>query len=1594
MKDLLILLILPVDSGEYKQAFKNFSETIIDDEDTVIILQWLLHSTKIIQTGMKPPEIVLDRLSKVNIFECAPDSYQISIIEQVFSDLISKGNAVQLKMVAELLDLFVKLVDIKAKDTVRQLFYVALCTRFYYGYLVGRSKGIENIDIAYHYSKLTIEQINDAVSKFFAQEIAQLPSYLPKILRDSFELLREFLWSNDLSIRLQARETCETCSIPLSLPHMISLAIDGIKTSEFSEKLLEEEKHDKKGPFLVIGATGCGKSTLINYLCGTQYLRKKHPKTLIPYLYPRENQGVAAARVGYGQSSQTLYPKLIKHVNGLAFVDLPGFGDNRSGNQKGCASLGVPLANHTLGYIQGIIIVLEYEMTNISSGGRGRQFRELAQNLSMFFSDSFYQQKEVPVFFVFTKLTEPDQFESFDSNLIRKSIPNRINELLKVYGEPHSEIDKKKQVLLENEAIYQDLEMRINALRQIIEFKDRDISHVSYKAYAVSSGSGIIGYTSAFLALIQKGQTEHSIETAVNSNLNKLNTKLNLSEDAKDKVSAVLKRAIKNSDPQHISEEIQRCIDEWKTESLKMGEKINQIQIELEGLVGQQMILTLINSSPNRIYIMRGHECKQTEDDDDDKMRLLKDLHEVNQKQCSNHPIPNIFKFSPNNPEFEYVTAWILKFITSNNFHLARLRNLPQDIQFHKEEIAYISKEIKTAEDSLTTYLDPTINKETKLNCLEGELNANLNLLEQQQKKSLDLIAQIRANEEEIEKIKKGPQFEYGSYAVIDKRNIVSAYFRVRTRIIYTFPNENHNIPIQRVEISLVTSEDKNRIYFKNPILISNVEGGTDTGLIAHDDQLSMHFVNDNPKILECKAVEPYLLSPGCYQISECDLSRGKLVVSYDSQFDVGTYYNTGADGIFAVRCFVNSEDLPSNSKTIQDFENDNSKKTGELGNVAVEKQKLKEKRKRLQTEQEVTNSGILNKEKIENIKKRLIELDIRPDNFIKKYLVRNSEEFEALLWVLNSANAPYLAQINYWKEDDFLKAGVDCLSPSTWKILVGESEEKIQQAKNSNKFNIPSDYRFNGLSQKKFFNSILELVQGRGLSIVSIVNLIKEAISNFDKRHINENSLSAKLKKSSDQLMFFDYLYHRLYNDFLNKHLYYEAFIVISDLLGMQNREDVRRFLDNYRFVRSQNIHIQFTKLEKRQESLLLNLINKNYSQEQCGLSADELREGLKESLSKKDSLFEQSNQTIDFEEKLIIKFPKNSLEYECICSDFANNIQENKEILIIKNPVNYLWEVQTCTISKQTSSEIPLMQISDSDGSLIEVSVPDDGDSLFYAIVFGYLYPVKSERMLLQERINKLFTIEESEQTDSVALNSKFDVLKSWLNNQQMHFNMNKNELSIINELMNYFRLKIVNYMRNYTDKFQKPEYTEEKLIFNNEMQTMALPRTWGGCREIDAISQMIDIPIFVYQKSQQNTINLITRYNNMGDVLPLSLLYTFSPKSSGEQQILNHYNVLIDPIDFPSIQHNMLRIVVSANTPLGDQLSTITNDKITNFDTNLIKKLVAEFIKQQTHVSSAQILANVGLMSQIKPQLYFENNSNQQHEDKNNISIDFKK
>lgn len=122
----------------------------------------------------------------------------------------------------------------------------------------------------------------------------------------------------------------------------------------------EVEKAGNQNIILVLGGTGCGKSTTINYLAGC-HMREQFDEETGDVTIGCDNP---VAEIGEGSKSKTLYPHVVDFLTNyqnmnMKLCDTAGFSDNRGPAYDICASLTLGQVFEKSSGIVGVIVILQ-----------------------------------------------------------------------------------------------------------------------------------------------------------------------------------------------------------------------------------------------------------------------------------------------------------------------------------------------------------------------------------------------------------------------------------------------------------------------------------------------------------------------------------------------------------------------------------------------------------------------------------------------------------------------------------------------------------------------------------------------------------------------------------------------------------------------------------------------------------------------------------------------------------------------------------------------------------------------------------------------------------------------------------------------------------------------------------------------------------------------------------------------------------------------------------------------------------------------------------------------------------------------------------
>jgi ribosome biogenesis GTPase A len=145
---------------------------------------------------------------------------------------------------------------------------------------------------------------------------------------------------------------------------------------------LQKDQIKNTNIVLVIGCTGSGKSTLINYLISNKIIFKNHFADTIA---EAEKTGENFPEIGHSTESKTIYPKVfIDDQHDVAYCDFPGFFDNRSFEERVSITINTQSAILNSKNVEAIIVVLSQAELGAQ---RGKLFKSLSRLLDNLICD-------------------------------------------------------------------------------------------------------------------------------------------------------------------------------------------------------------------------------------------------------------------------------------------------------------------------------------------------------------------------------------------------------------------------------------------------------------------------------------------------------------------------------------------------------------------------------------------------------------------------------------------------------------------------------------------------------------------------------------------------------------------------------------------------------------------------------------------------------------------------------------------------------------------------------------------------------------------------------------------------------------------------------------------------------------------------------------------------------------------------------------------------------------------------------------------------------------------------------------------------------
>jgi hypothetical protein len=288
------LLVFPKNSEEYKNELSVLLETKASEishttKEILLKFDLTLNNECLVEKDIK---------SLPNLFSGSIESTDYEKYLNVLMHDISKAQLLT-PLILEYLISYLEKVDLEDESCIKNhhmitILYMLLY--FFYGengcnFLKGQENNLDKkttiIEIGMYLSDLDVS-LQDKIEPIFLRTCG----FLKKLLHHKKYPILNF----------KARDMCHHFSIKLDLSLMIRLCIEGVRL----------ENEDIENLVLFIGNSGSGKSTTINYLYGIKYKIVCSKKNHKYYLKQVDKDVIAPAKVGHGNVSETLFPKIIQ----------------------------------------------------------------------------------------------------------------------------------------------------------------------------------------------------------------------------------------------------------------------------------------------------------------------------------------------------------------------------------------------------------------------------------------------------------------------------------------------------------------------------------------------------------------------------------------------------------------------------------------------------------------------------------------------------------------------------------------------------------------------------------------------------------------------------------------------------------------------------------------------------------------------------------------------------------------------------------------------------------------------------------------------------------------------------------------------------------------------------------------------------------------------------------------------------------------------------------------------------------------------------------------------------------------------------------
>jgi len=270
---------------------------------------------------------------------------------------------------------------------------------------------------------------------------------------------------------LKAEEDFENLTVPILDVNGDEIEMDLIEfITRGSEQMSKElDLYPKENVVMILGLSGTGKSTLVNYLLNVPLVCLNVGDTWRIQIDKSVNSSLIYAKIGGQSTSETNYPSAYSTpIEDFSYLDTPGFSDNRG--------LGREIAN---GYFRKIILdkvkfikmVFLIEQSDLQ--GRGSQFYQTLKRISEFVGIFEKQNSKLIAKSIGAIITKVDNDGKSDQEIINYQT-KKIAELLK-QGVRNRQITKMEKSIYEEALLNGNIKLFSNPKKQIaLESFQRD----------------------------------------------------------------------------------------------------------------------------------------------------------------------------------------------------------------------------------------------------------------------------------------------------------------------------------------------------------------------------------------------------------------------------------------------------------------------------------------------------------------------------------------------------------------------------------------------------------------------------------------------------------------------------------------------------------------------------------------------------------------------------------------------------------------------------------------------------------------------------------------------------------------------------------------------------------------------------------------------------------------------------------------------------------------------------------------------------------------------------------------------------------------